>query len=68
MLQKYEHKFKKEKNKTLPMGICPYCEAELHLSDFLLKDNREFVGLEVKKGFIMCFCPRCKKIISLSKF
>ena len=50
------------------MGICPYCEAELHLSDFLLKDNREFVGVEVKSSFIMCFCPKCKKIISLSKF
>ena len=81
--QKYGHKFKKEKIKTLPMGICPYCETEIHLGNFFEKVlGKKFLGMQgskiIFKGEIMqngyqnevkmYTCPNCNKILGFSEF
>ena len=57
--------------------ICPYCEKELSIDDFL-PDGKGLIekGVKAKKmkwGFFgvhvtsMCFCPYCGKVLSIAR-
>ena len=65
------------------MGICPYCEAEIHLSSYFEKQlGKKFLGMQssttVFTGESMSFgyqnevkmytCPACSKILGFSEF
>ena len=63
------------------MGICPYCESELHLADFYKKVQGKFLGKKTTKlefqgetinvGLMafsqMYVCPHCNKILGFSE-
>ncbi len=65
------------------MGICPYCNAEVHLADFFVKDlgkkisrkrlfKKQFVGEGEMSlsghGLRMYTCPHCNKILGFSEY
>ena len=69
---------------TYTMGICPYCESEIHLSDFFSEheNKKKFLGLKtynrnfqgesyninLGNAVKMYTCPRCNKILGFSEY
>ena len=51
------------------MGICPYCENEILLSDILDKKTRSFEKKRVLHGEMrMLCCPNCHKILGFRQY